>query len=412
MKTPDWKHTNLLIHESSPYLLQHAHNPVNWYPWGAEALKIAKNENKLIIISIGYAACHWCHVMAHESFEDIAVAGFINENFVAIKVDREERPDVDQVYMNAVQILTGSGGWPLNIIALPDGRPVYGGTYFPKERWLQVLKLVSEYIKQNHELAEAQANTLTGMLKSGEQISAVYAGNEFTADDLTIIFKNWRNSFDTINGGYSGAPKFPLPAGYLFLLQYSYLTNEKDALEFVTNTLNKMAYGGIYDQLGGGFARYSTDSYWRVPHFEKMLYDNAQLVSLYSEAFLKTKNPLYQQVAHETLEFIKREMTAPEGYFYSSLDADSDGEEGKFYVWKTDELKSILKEKYSLAEDYFNFNSAAYWENNNYILLRNYDNKGIAKKNNLTPADFKNEIQNIKTVLLNERQKRVKPGLG
>ncbi|MEA1897707.1 MAG: DUF255 domain-containing protein, partial [Bacteroidota bacterium] len=281
MNSTEHKHTNQLIHESSPYLLQHAHNPVNWYPWGKEALEKAQKENKLIIVSIGYAACHWCHVMEHESFEDEEVAKFMNENFVAIKVDREERPDIDQVYMNAVQLLNGSGGWPLNCIALPDGRPIYGGTYFPKAKWIDMLKQVSDFVKQNPDKAEQQAKSLTQGIQSSEMIFLNTEKAEFTTNDLNQIFAVWKNSIDFKNGGYMRAPKFPLPVGYQFLLHYNYLTQDTDALKAVTSTLNKMADGGIYDQIGGGFARYSTDIYWKVPHFEKMLYDNAQLVSMY-----------------------------------------------------------------------------------------------------------------------------------
>ena len=284
MLTTDYKFTNKLIQESSPYLLQHAHNPVNWFPWGIEALEKAKHENKIIIISIGYAACHWCHVMEHESFEDEEVADFMNKNFVSIKVDREERPDIDQVYLTAVQLLTDKGGWPLNCVALPDGRPIYGGTYFSKERWMDMLKQVSGFIKENPEKAEEQANFLTEGVQSNEMIYKHAENSVFLLNDLEDIFSVWKNNIDFTHGGYGSAPKFPMPVSFQFLLLYNYLTQQKDALKAVITTLNKMSDGGIYDQVGGGFSRYSTDSNWIVPHFEKMLYDNAQLVSLYSAA--------------------------------------------------------------------------------------------------------------------------------
>ncbi len=403
-------YTNHLIHESSPYLLQHAHNPVNWYPWGQEALKKAKDENKMLIISIGYAACHWCHVMEHESFEDTTVAKFMNENFIAIKIDREERPDIDQVYMNAVQLLTGSGGWPLNIIALPDGRPIHGGTYFPKAQWLSMLKQVSDFVAKNPEKAEQQAKALTEGVRSSEVINPVTEKSEFKIDDLNNIFSNWKNNIDVTNGGYNRAPKFPLPVGYQFLLHYNYLTNDKNALNAVTTTLNKMAEGGIYDQVGGGFARYSTDAYWKVPHFEKMLYDNAQLVSLYSSAYQLTKEPLYKSIVYETLDFVEKELTSQEGNFYSSLDADSEGEEGKFYVWKKDELQKILGND-ALIMDYYNVTDKGNWENGNNILFKTIPDKKIADKYKITESELSKRIAAAKKELLKARSKKVRPAL-
>jgi len=411
MKSPEHKFTNQLINESSPYLLQHAHNPVNWYPWGEEALEKAKNENKLIIISIGYAACHWCHVMEHESFEDEEVAKFMNKHFIAIKVDREERPDIDQIYMNAVQLITGRGGWPLNCIALPDGRPIYGGTYYPKEQWLQMLEQLTAFVKQNPEKTEQQAQALTQGLQSSGLININNQDFKFSKDDLNTIFENWKRSIDYKNGGSKGAPKFPLPIGYQFLLHYNYLSNDDDALNAVITTLDKMADGGIYDQIGGGFARYSVDESWKVPHFEKMLYDNAQLVSLYSSAYQKTKNPKYKIVIQETLEFIERELTSKEGGFYSSLDADSEGEEGKFYVWTKSELIKVLGSKADLIIDYYNITEEGNWEHGKNILLATSNIKEIINKYQITENELTKQVFEAKEILLKEREKRIRPGL-
>ena len=405
------KYTNKLIHESSPYLLQHAHNPVNWYPWGQEALDKAKRENKLIIVSIGYSACHWCHVMEHESFENEEVAKFMNENFIAIKVDREERPDIDQVYMDAVRIITGSGGWPLNCIALPDGRPIHGGTYFPKARWVDMLGQVKKYVDENPEASEQRAESITKGVHSTEKIYLNTEETEFSRSDLDTIFKNWKRSIDYKNGGSVGSPKFPLPIGYQFLLHYNYITGNKDALKAVTTTLDKMADGGIYDQIGGGFARYSVDDQWFAPHFEKMLYDNSQLVSLYSLAYQKTKNPRYKQIVEETLEFVKRELTSSEGGFYSALDADSEGEEGKFYVWTKFELKQALGNKADFIIDYYNVTDNGNWENGVNILYRYETDDEIAQRFSITINEVHKRVEQAKQILLSERSKRVRPGL-
>ena len=411
MNTNKSEFTNRLIKESSPYLLQHAHNPVNWYPWGKEALERAQEDNKLIIVSIGYAACHWCHVMEHESFEDKEVARFMNANFVCIKVDREERPDIDQVYMNAVQLITGSGGWPLNCITLPDGRPIYGGTYFKKENWLEVLTQVLRFVKENPEKAEQQAKSLTEGVRTENLFNSDSEKSEFTMNDLDEVFANWKRNIDYVNGGSKGAPKFPMPIGYQYLLHNNYLTKNDDALKSVTTTLNKMADGGIYDQVGGGFARYSVDTYWKAPHFEKMLYDNAQLVSLYSSAYQQSKDPYYMKIVEETLEFIQRELTSKEGAFYSSLDADSEGEEGKFYVWTKSELQKALGNKAELIADYYNVTENGNWENGTNILLKSGNDKKIAKKYNLTETELEDRIIEAKKILLKEREKRIRPGL-
>ena len=411
MNSTEHKFTNQLIHESSPYLLQHAHNPVNWYPWGKEALDKAQKENKLIIVSIGYAACHWCHVMEYESFENEEVARYMNEHFVAIKVDREERPDIDQIYMNAVQLITGRGGWPLNCITLPDGRPIYGGTYFPKKQWIDVLSQVSNFVKQNPDKAERQAKSITKGVQSSELIYLNTKKENFTINDLNSIFDTWKRNIDFTNGGTSGAPKFPLPVGYKFLLYYNYLTQNADALKAVTTSLDKMADGGIYDQIGGGFARYSIDAYWKVPHFEKMLYDNAQLVSLYSAAYQLTKDPKYRIIVTETLEFVERELSSKEDGFYSSLDADSEGEEGKFYVWTKKELLKVLRNKADLIIDYYNVTEKGNWENGQNILLKSANDKKIAEKYKITESELAKQVLEAKKVLLKERAKRIRPGL-
>ena len=411
MNSTEHKFTNHLIHESSPYLLQHAHNPVTWYPWGKEALDKAQNENKLIIVSIGYAACHWCHVMEHESFENEEVAEFMNDNFVAIKVDREERPDIDQVYMNAVQLITGSGGWPLNCIALPDGRPIHGGTYFPKEQWLEMLSLVLDFVKENPDKVEQHAEALTQGVQSADMISVNTGVAEFVLTDLSAVFTLWKNDIDYINGGHKRAPKFPLPVGYQFLLHYNYIDPNADALQAVTTTLNRIADGGIYDQIGGGFARYSIDTYWKVPHFEKMLYDNAQLVSLYSTAYQQSKNPKYKIIVTETLDFIQREMTSKEDGFYSSLDADSDGEEGKFYVWTKNELENVLGDKADLIIDYYNVTETVNWEDGKNILFLSASEKEIADRNKITESQLTKRVLEAKQILLEERNRRIRPGL-
>ncbi len=405
--------SNSLINETSPYLLQHAHNPVNWLAWNDETLEKAKQENKLILISVGYSACHWCHVMEHESFEDEKVAQLMNDHFICIKVDREERPDVDQVYMLAVQLMTGRGGWPLNCFALPDGRPIYGGTYFPKAQWMNILLNLADVYQNDKEKAIDYAVQLTEGVRLSELVKINEEQNEFTIDTLYKSYNNWKARFDNTEGGPDKAPKFPLPNNYQFLLRYAFsdTVKKEEVLNHVNLTLTKMAYGGIYDQIGGGFSRYSVDHLWKVPHFEKMLYDNAQLVTLYSEAFQATQNPLYKQIVFETLAFVERELTSPEGGFYSALDADSEGVEGKYYVWTKEELQTILKDSFNLFADYFNVNEKGLWEDENYILLRNESDEAIAKKQNITVEELQKIISTLKKELLSIREKRIHPGL-
>ncbi|MDQ3047121.1 MAG: thioredoxin domain-containing protein [Bacteroidota bacterium] len=411
MKKHSPEYTNALINETSPYLLQHAHNPVNWYPWNEETLEKAKKEDKLILVSIGYSACHWCHVMEHESFEDKKVAQIMNDHFICIKVDREERPDIDQVYMLAVQLMTGHGGWPLNCFALPDGRPVYGGTYFPKQQWINILLNLTDLYSNDRNKVLDYAVQLTEGVKMAEIIKVNEAEESFTMDILDSSYQDWKMRLDQVEGGPDKAPKFPLPNNYQFLLRYAHLTKNEPLMKHVSLTLKKMAYGGIYDQIGGGFSRYSVDHLWKVPHFEKMMYDNAQLISLYSEAFRQSKDPLYKQVVTDTLEFIKRELTSPEGAFFSALDADSEGEEGKFYVWTKEELQTILKDRFGLFSDYFNINERGFWEHGNYILLRHEDDQTIADKHSISLNELQDIISGIKKELLDFREKRVRPGL-
>jgi uncharacterized protein len=406
-----FNHTNDLIHETSPYLLQHAHNPVKWHAWGEKALNQAKSENKLLLISIGYSACHWCHVMEHESFEDPDVAKIMNDHFVCIKVDREERPDIDHIYMTAVQLLTGRGGWPLNCIALSDGRPIWGGTYFQKENWIESLEAVSKFYAENpNETLEYAEKLQQGI----DQNSLVPISGENAGIDtllLPSLLKKWQSYFDTKNGGTKGAPKFMLPNNWQFLLQAGQQFQDNRILKQVKLTLQKMTFGGLYDQVGGGFARYSTDEIWKVPHFEKMLYDNAQLLQLYAKAYQADPNPLYRQVVSETIEFLKRELLSPENGFYSALDADSESEEGKFYTWTKPELQQLLGTDFELFSDYYNINSFGFWEHNQYILMRTEDDHSFARKYQFSIEDLETKVQNWKSLLLKEREKRVRPGL-
>jgi hypothetical protein len=410
MKT-DKKFTNSLVNESSPYLLQHAHNPVNWHAWNSTTLEKAAAENKLLLISIGYSACHWCHVMEHESFENEEVADLMNAHFINVKVDREERPDIDQVYMHAVQLMTGRGGWPLNCIALPDGRPIYGGTYFNKDQWLNVLNQLSDFYKTQPLKCEEYAAELTNGVQKTESIINVTDDLDFNTEHLNSSYDIFKKQFDNYEGGPNRAPKFPMPCNYIFLLRHFFHTKDAHCLKHVLLTLRKLAYGGIYDQLGGGFARYSTDTKWKVPHFEKMLYDNAQLISLYSEAYHLTKEVLFKDVVYETIAFISRELTAPEGSFYSALDADSEGIEGKYYIWTKNELLEILNDDTTLFFDYYNVNETGYWEHDSYILLRSTSDDALAQQYNLSLAALKLKIKSLKDKLLQIREKRIRPGL-
>lgn len=406
----DYAHTNHLIHENSPYLLQHAHNPVDWYPWGEEALARAKKEEKIILVSIGYAACHWCHVMEHESFEDSLVAKVMNENFICIKVDREERPDIDDVYMTACQLASGRGcGWPLNAFALPDGRPVWAGTYFPRDQWLKVLDQFKTLWANDKEKLETYAKQITAGIRQQDEI-VVGKPQKLLEKEAEKMAEDLIKVVDMKRGGRMGAPKFPMPNNYLFLLNYYQMSGHPEALKAVQVTLDQMAYGGIYDQIGGGFARYSTDSLWLVPHFEKMLYDNGQLLSLYSHTYQVTKSPLYRDVIENTVQWLSREMTDQSGGFYSSLDADSEGEEGKFYVWSEEEIDRHLQKHSEIFKKYYHVLPQGNWEHKN-ILFRKGNDEVIAREMGLSEAELRIIIDESNKKLLEIRNERVRPGL-
>ena len=410
------KYTNSLIDETSPYLLQHAHNPVDWYAWNEKTLELAKKENKLLLISIGYAACHWCHVMERESFEDPDVAAIMNEHFINVKVDREERPDVDQIYMNAVQLLTGRGGWPLNCVALPDGRPIWGGTYFKKENWINALTQLSDLYTNEPEKAKEYAEKLTQGVKQTGLIALNEKPADFKLGELEESIVNWKPYMDFKNGGRMGAPKFPMPVNIDFLLRYGMQKNDEQMLQYAHLTLTKMAYGGIFDHVGGGFSRYSVDDHWHIPHFEKMLYDNAQLLSLYSKAYKASGDPLYREVAAETAAFVERELYNGNGGFYSSLDADSETEggeleEGAFYVWTKAELQMILGQDFDLFAAYYNINDYGKWEKDVYHLIRSVSDEQFAQENNLAQGDLKEKVRGWKSKLMAERDKRIRPRL-
>ncbi len=399
------KHTNKLINQSSPYLLQHAHNPVNWLPWSDESLGLAKQEQKLILISIGYAACHWCHVMEKESFEDEEVAKLMNERFICIKVDREERPDVDAYYMEAVQMMQGQGGWPLNCFALPDGKPVWGGTYFRKNQWMGVLQSVASLYKNRfHDLMEQAAQLQKGL----ESIAVLpYRKQKTNLKNLTKSLKSWQNQFDMLDGGFKGAPKFPMPVSISFLHDYQLHFDDEKIRGFVDITLRKMALGGLYDAVGGGFARYSTDRLWKVPHFEKMLYDNAQLIGLYARAAKSFKQEFYLKTAKESFAFLERELKSPEGLFCSSLDADSEGEEGAFYVWTDQEFNKLLQEDAKILKDYFGIGDRGLWENGKNILYAEMTPGEFARQRNINT--FAPDLEKAKNALFDARSKRVRP---
>ncbi len=414
--------TNHLISETSLYLLQHAHNPVDWYPWCEEALQKAKDENKVILVSIGYAACHWCHVMERESFENEAVADIMNEHFINIKIDREERPDLDHIYMDAVQAIAGSGGWPLNVFLTPDAKPFYGGTYFPPKRaynrasWTEVLQAIQQAWQERRHEIEAQAEELMAHLQKANSFGqakfadVVDTKSLFMADQCHAIAKNFLANADTVWGGFGKAPKFPQTFTITYLLQYYHFFKNDQALQQALLSLDKMIQGGIYDQIGGGFARYSTDEEWLAPHFEKMLYDNALLITVLCDAYQITKNKLYGKTIRQTIDFLQREMMDAKGGFYAALDADSEGVEGKYYVWQKEEVVSILGNDAELFCQFYNITDQGNWEGVNILrVLQPVDE--FANERKINVDELKRLLDEGAAKLLTERNKRIRPAL-
>jgi uncharacterized protein YyaL (SSP411 family) len=417
------KEPNRLINESSPYLLQHAYNPVDWYAWCDEALQRARKENKPILVSIGYSSCHWCHVMEKESFEDDATAAIMNGNFINIKIDREERPDLDHIYMDAVQAMTGSGGWPLNVFLTPGLKPFYGGTYFPpvqaynRASWKEVLLGVAEAFTKRRDEIDAQADHLIEHLEKSNSFGtnpvlniSIPAEEKFTKQQQETIFQNITRTADKEYGGFGTAPKFPSTFVIGFLLRHYHFTKNEEALQQACLSLDKMICGGIYDQIGGGFARYSTDKEWLVPHFEKMLYDNALLVIVLSEAYQVTKKELYQEAIIRTLDFIKREFTSSEGGFYSALDADSEGTEGKYYVWTKKEIEEVLGSDAMIFCNYYDVTDKGNWEKQNILRVITPMSE-FAISEGINERELKIKLARCRNQLLAVRSKRIKPGL-
>jgi len=412
---------NRLSGETSPYLLQHAHNPVEWYPWGGEALEKAKAEDKPILVSIGYSACHWCHVMERESFENETTARFMNEHFVNIKIDREERPDLDQIYMDAVQAMSGSGGWPLNVFLTPAGKPFYGGTYFPPVRmhnrasWTEVLSGIASAFRQSRDQIEEQADQLTDHIRQANKFGTtplnfqVPAEERFTASQPEQAFEQVMKQADRQWGGFGRAPKFPQTFTIRFLLRYYWFSGKQEALQQALLSLDKMMMGGIYDHIGGGFARYSTDNEWLAPHFEKMLYDNALLVSVFCEAFQITREARYEKLIRETLRFVETELMSPEFGFYSALDADSEGVEGKYYVWTREDVEKILGEDATLFCRVYDITDQGNWEHVNIPRLLRWPGDLVAA-GELGPGDLE-KLETARVKLAKARSERVKPGL-
>ena len=415
--SPDsFEHTNRLIQETSPYLLQHAHNPVDWYPWGSEALDRAKGEDRLILLSIGYAACHWCHVMERESFENERIATLMNQRYVNIKVDREERPDLDEIYMAATLALNhGQGGWPMTVFLSPELEPVFAGTYFhPDGRFGRpgfgaVLIEIDKAWQDNRRGMRAEASRLTEHLKS--QRSDLGPAVKVGTAELHLALQQYVDDFDPVFGGFGSAPKFPPATGLSLLLRLHMRFGDERALRMVCKTLDSMARGGIYDHVGGGFARYSTDREWLVPHFEKMLYDNALLAGVYLEAYQVTQDSFYKDVAVETLDYVLREMSSPEGGFYSSTDADSEGEEGKFFVWTPEEIADVLDEESALCFcTYYDITTNGNWEGKSIPHVRR-PLESVAMELNMTPVELRDKVTEARTKLYERRLKRVAPGL-
>jgi uncharacterized protein YyaL (SSP411 family) len=406
---------NQLIHEQSPYLLQHAHNPVDWQPWGEAAFARAKSENKPLIVSIGYSACHWCHVMEHESFEDAATAEFMNAHFINVKVDREEYPEVDDFYMTAVQAISGSGGWPLNVFVTPEKLPFYGGTYFPpipahgRPSWKQLMQRMVEVWQNKPEEIAQQAQQMLAYLQNAAKVSAKSELEEWIIDDTQKAAAIMLQQADKVNGGFGRAPKFPSTMSIQFLLEHYHFTRNEDALEHALLSLNKMIAGGLYDQIGGGFSRYSVDEIWLVPHFEKMLYDNAMLLNVLCDAFVLTGDKQYKDVIEQTIEFLWREMKQKDAGFYSALDADSEGVEGKYYTFSFEEFHAVLPDAPDYIAGYFGIEKWGNWEHTN-ILHRSKSLEQIAKQNSIRLKDLELEIEQAKRALFAARNSRIRPG--
>lgn len=399
---------NNLQFETSPYLKQHENNPVWWQSWNDEVLAFAKENNKPILISIGYSACHWCHVMEHESFEIDEVAKIMNKHFVCIKIDREERPDLDALYMNVVQLIHQSGGWPLNVFALPDGRPFYGGTYFSKNQWIELLENIQYMFFQNPNKTMEYVDSIANGLTKMETIE-LKSSTDFSKTKIEETFEFWQQQFDDEMGGFSRAPKFMLPNAWQTILRFGLQNQNENCLIQTKITLDRMAYGGIYDQLKGGFSRYSVDSYWKVPHFEKMLYDNGQMLSLYANGYKIFKEQEYASVIQETINWLQEEMLSPENAFYSAIDADSEGIEGKYYVWNSTELELILNEDYPLFKDYYSIDEFGKWEEENNILIRLIDDESFCNEHSISVENLQIKVKEWKTKLNKVRETRIKP---
>ncbi|WP_162417178.1 thioredoxin domain-containing protein [Cyclobacterium roseum] len=402
--------TNALMQETSPYLLQHANNPVNWQPWSNKILEEARSEGKLLLVSIGYSSCHWCHVMEAETFEDQEVADFMNEHFISIKVDREERPDIDKVYMTALQLIKGSGGWPLNVITLPNGNPLYGGTYHTREQWMQVLQDVNSFYTEDPEKARNYGEMLAMGIQETNIIVPPTDEDPINAGSLEESVSKWKSSWDLDWGGDKGDEKFMMPTNLNFLLNYSVLANNRDLEVHVKNSLQKILQGGIHDQIGGGFYRYSTDTYWKVPHFEKMLYDNALMLSVYSTAFKAFKENQYREVVLGITDFLEREMKHPGGGYYAALDADSEGIEGKYYLWEEGDLRAILAEEYELFSLYYSLPAQELTGARAFILFRDKPDRLFAADRGISMADFQSLKAKWHSTLLKAREKRIPPG--
>ncbi|MGC9344813.1 MAG: thioredoxin domain-containing protein, partial [Bacteroidales bacterium] len=400
---------NRLIDESSPYLKQHAYNPVNWYPWGEEALNIALQENKLIFISIGYSACHWCHVMERESFSNDGIAKLLNENYICIKIDREERPDLDQTYMSAVQLMSGGGGWPLNCFTTPEGKPFYGGTYFKTDQFIQIIEELNKIWINEPDRIINHAEGLCEGIKNSELVKEKIHDEEFI--DPSILYKKMKAEFDSEYGEFNRVPKFPLPSVYQFLFRYYHHTGDQSALQHAIKTLDNIINGGIYDQIGGGLSRYSTDKYWLVPHFEKMLYDNAQFISLLSDAYMLTKNTIYKEKIHHVVNFLERELSDGKGGYYSALDADSEGEEGKYYTWKEKEIREIAGGDHEILLQYYGISKEGNWEDGKNILAPVISQKDLAQKQGIPEEEVRNKLNYLNGRLMEHREMKERPGL-